>query len=519
MKVVSSKEMKEIEKVTIDEFGISEELLMERAGISVVQAIWHELGSLEDRNFLIICGSGNNGGDGYVTARDLLNYTEAVRVVSIDEPRSEVSKINSDRYIRHGGIIYKYSDIGLEKLSEMISSADIVIDAIFGTGLDRVIDEKKYIDTIGAINLYSRFTVSIDIPSGVATDTGKILDYAVQADMTVTFGYPKPCHVLFPGRELTGKLKIAKIGIPSQIHNILEFDKSLLTVENVHRPNRPRWSHKGDFGEVIVIGGSDKYIGAPVLSALSAQRCGSGITRLVVPEKSCQCAMSHDPSLICNGIDGKLSADYVNEFISSLPSNAVLLIGPGWSVENEEDKIKILEFAIGKVSNPVIIDADGINILAKTPHLKDLLREKSSSKTIILTPHPGEFSRLTGKPIKEIKQNYQEVKSFSQQYMVITSLKDATTIISDGETIYFNITGNTSLSKAGSGDILSGILAAFLSQHLRPIDAVKTAVYTFGLVGEMIPSEGMNSSFEVIFKLPEVLNKLDRFDENQLRMD
>ncbi|HOP81683.1 MAG TPA: NAD(P)H-hydrate dehydratase [Fervidobacterium sp.] len=508
MRIVDSQEMRKIEKVTIDEFSISEEILMERAGISVVQALWYEFGNLEDKSFLVICGSGNNGGDGYVVARDLLNYTEAVRVVAMGEPRSDVSKSNFDRYVRHGGIVYKYSDIGLEKLSEMISGVDIVVDAIFGTGLNRPIDDKNYIDVIGAVNLYSKFTVSVDIPSGVNADTGKVLDYAVQAHMTVTFGYPKPCHFLFPGRELTGKLKVAKIGIPSQIYNMFAFNKSLLTVDNVCKPNRPRSSHKGSFGEVIVIGGSNRYIGAPVLSALAAQRCGSGMVRLVAPEKSCQCAMAHDPSLICGGITDRLNADYVNEFISSLPTSAILLIGPGWGLDDEEEKVKILEFAI-QAPNTVVIDADGLNILSKIPHLKELLKNREPGKAIILTPHPGEFSRLIEKPVGEIKQNYAEVKSFSHRFGVITILKDATTIISDGKAIYFNITGNTSLSKAGSGDILSGVLSAMLSQHLQPIDAAKTATYVFGLAGEMMPQEGMNSTFEVIAKLPEVFGKFE----------
>ncbi len=504
MFVITSKEMKELEKRTITDFDISEEILMERAGISVVQAIWNEYGEFSNKSFVIICGSGNNGGDGYVVARDLLNYTEAVRVISVGHPTTEVAKKNYKRYLKHGGIVYTYSELGLEGASKIISEADIVVDALFGTGLNREINDEELTKLIEVMNLYSKCIVSVDIPSGVCADDGKIMGCAVQADLTVTFGLPKVGHFLFPGRELCGKLKIAKIGIPSLDMLTCDINKELITTEKLRLPNRPRWSNKGTYSQVIIIGGSNKYIGAPVLSALSALRSGASMVKVVSVSKVCQCAMSHDPALICVNIGEDFNVEKLEDFIATVSKDVVFVVGPGWDTQNSEEKLSIIKKLL-LTSNTLIIDADGLNVLSQNI---DLLREKNSSKSVILTPHPGEFSRLTKKSLEKVKQNYELVHEFSKEYGVITVLKDATSIVSDGKKIYFNITGNTSLSKAGSGDILSGLLAGLISQHLEPVEAVKTGVYVFGLAGEMVPVEGMNSAFSILNYIPEAFKRL-----------
>ncbi|AFG35365.1 bifunctional ADP-dependent NAD(P)H-hydrate dehydratase/NAD(P)H-hydrate epimerase [Fervidobacterium pennivorans subsp. shakshaketiis] len=504
MFAITSKEMKELEKRTITDFDISEEILMERAGISVVQAIWNEYGELPSKSFVIVCGSGNNGGDGYVAARDLLNYTEAVRVISVGYPTTEVARKNYERYLKHGGIVYNYSELGLEEASKIISEADIVIDALFGTGLNREISDEELTKLIEIMNLYSRCIVSVDIPSGVCADDGKIMGCAIQADLTVTFGLPKVGHFLFPGRELCGKLKIAKIGIPSLNMLTYGINKELITTEKLRLPSRPRWSNKGTYSQVVIIGGSNKYIGAPVLSSLAALRSGASMVKVVSVSKVCECAMNHDPSLICVNIGEDFNVERLEDFISTVNKDAIFVVGPGWDTQKSEEKLNIIRKLL-LVPNTMIIDADGLNVLSQNI---DLLKEKNPSKSVILTPHPGEFSRLTKKTLEDVKQNYELVYEFSEKYGVITVLKDATSIISDGKKIYFNITGNTSLSKAGSGDILSGLLAGLISQHLEPIEAVKAGVYVFGLAGEMVPVEGMNSAFNILNYIPDVFKTL-----------
>jgi len=505
MLVITSEQMRKVENLSIENFMINKDLLMERAGISVVQALWNEFGRLDDKNFVIICGTGNNGGDGYVIARDLLNYTEAVRVIAIGEPKTDVSKVNYERFVKHGGIVYKYDEIGLEKATETISSSDIVVDAIFGTGIKSEIVDESLVRLIELINIYSNCTVSVDIPSGVNADNGKIMGVAVQAYLTVTFGFPKPGHLLFPGRDLTGKLKVAQIGIPSQIFSSSnDFRRFLITGDNLKKPVRPKWAHKKSFGEVLIIGGSKQYLGAPILSALGALKSGTGVVKILSTSDVCNIAISHDPSLICYKME-QFDLSYIKSIVESCSQKATVVVGPGWSQDNMPEKIAVLKFLINDINNPVIIDADGLNILS---HNLELLKEKSHNKQVILTPHPGEFSRLVHFDAEQVKQNYTLAEEFSNYYEVITVLKDATTIVTDGKHTYFNISGNTSLSKAGSGDILSGIIASLISQGLEPFEAVKTGVYLFGLVGETIPNEGANSSYDVVCKIPEIFSKI-----------
>lgn len=505
MLVLTSEEMKNLERLSVENFLMSEELLMERAGISVVQAIWNEFGKLDDKNFVVVCGTGNNGGDGYVIARDLLNYTEAVRVIALGEPKTDLAKTNCERFTKHGGIVYKYDEIGLEKATEIISSSDIVVDALLGTGLKNEITEENLIRLIESINIYSNCTVSVDIPSGINADNGKIMGTAVQAYMTVTFSFPKPGHLLFPGRDLTGKLKVAQIGIPWQIlSSSSDFRRFLITGSNLKKPVRPKWAHKKSFGEVIVIGGSKQYKGAPILSALGALKSGAGVVKILGLSEICSLAIAHDPSLLCYKMD-ELNVEYVRSILQTCSPRAIVIVGPGWSQNDIPEKLDILRYLVKDVHNTIIIDADGLNILS---YELELLKEKHPSKHIILTPHPGEFSRLTRFGIEEVKQNYILVEEFSNYYDVITILKDASTIISDGKHTYFNISGNTSLSKAGSGDILSGIIASLISQGMEVLEASKTAVYLFGLAGEAIETEGANSSFDVISKIPIVFGRI-----------
>lgn len=509
MLVVTSEEIKSVENVATKDFLITEELLMERAGVSVVQAIWNEYGDFLGKNFVVICGSGNNGGDGYVIARDLLNYTEAVRIIATGKPKSEVAKKNYERYIRHGGIVYFYDDsdssTDLENVTKIIASADIVIDAIFGIGLKSPIIDEKILQLVEIINIYSNIVVSVDIPSGINADDGKIMGGAIQANMTVTFGFPKPGHLLFPGRDLTGKLKIAQIGLPSQIFSSSNnFRRFLITSSLIKLPSRPKWAHKKTFGEVIILGGSKDYLGAPILSALGALKSGAGMVKIIAPSEVCSIAISHDPSLICYKID-KFSLENIKNIMQEFIEKAVIVVGPGWGQDDIDEKLEILNYLINETPNPIIIDADGLNIISKNI---DLLKNKHIGKQIIITPHPGEFSRLSNQPLSNVKQNYLLAEKFSNDFSVITVLKDATTIITDGQSTYFNTSGNTSLAKAGSGDILSGIIAAFVSQNLEPLEAVKTAVYVLGTAAENLKIEGMNSSFDVIQNLSTVYYNL-----------
>lgn len=499
MRIVTASEMRQLESTTFHEFLIDEEILMERAGISVVEAMWNELGDLRSKNFVVLCGPGNNGGDGFVIARDLLNTTEAVRVVILDEPRSGTARKNFERYVKQGGVVLKFDELDPKFVSNIISSADVVVDAIFGTGLNKPITDERYASVIEMINFYSRYVVSVDVPSGVEADTGKVLEHAVRADMTVTFGFPKPGHFLYPGRELTGKLKVANIGIPQQASTLLYSGMYLLTRDTIERPQRPKWAYKGYFKRVYVIGGSELYKGAPILTALAAQRSGAGYVKLISTREVCNLAIGIDPSLVCVSLEDLYD---VYEILREMGEGTVCVLGPGWGLEDSDEKLRLTEHLLKEFKGILILDADGLNILSNRV---DVLKNPDRKARVVLTPHPGEFSKLTGKPVSEVRQNYNELKSFCAEFNVITILKDATSIISDGNSVFFNVTGNSSLSKAGSGDILSGIIAGFISQHMEPLEAVKAAAYFFGLIGESVESEGMNSSYELLNRMSMVI--------------
>lgn len=248
MKIVTAEEMRRIDRICHEQFGIPPSMLMERAGLSVVLAIEQDLGDITNTSFLVLCGQGNNGGDGFVVARDLLEYTDYVVTILVGDEKklSEESSANLARLRAIGGDVRKLgTDLATGELAELIKSADVVVDALLGVGIKGEIREPVS-EVIKLINLYSKYVVSVDLPSGVETDTGAVLGIAVKADMTVTFGLPKPCHVLYPGRDLCGKLKVASIGIPRFLRDSKQITRQIITKQMVKRilPRRIRDSHK-----------------------------------------------------------------------------------------------------------------------------------------------------------------------------------------------------------------------------------------------------------------------------------
>ncbi|MBT1248316.1 carbohydrate kinase [Thermosipho sp. 1223] len=497
MRIVSSEEMKELEKKAINDFGIDSLILMERAGVSTVEVLWNELEKLSKYSYLVFCGPGNNGGDGLVIARELLNYTEAVKVVFIDDFVTEEAKKNFEVYKSFGGEVIKISKENILEVPKLLGNSDVVIDAIFGTGLSRIV-EGIYAEIIDYINLYSKFTVSVDIPTGVSADTARVLGTAIKADLTVTFEYPKVGHFLFPGRALTGKLKVVKIGIPKILGTIYPCDKLLLTKSYFEVPKRLKESNKSTYGKVIVIGGSENYIGAPLLSALGALRAGVGRVYIAGNNKVVVNAVNYEPGIIPITIDFTENSLYEIEKV--LDSNTVVVIGPG--LGRKEEIGEFVKKVFENVNVPMIVDADGIYYLSR---FKDeiLFKEK-----VVITPHPGEFAKFMEMKISEVKYNYKLVKEAAERYNLVIALKDVTTIISDGESIYFNLTGNSSLSKGGSGDILSGVIAGFVAQNHEVLNGVLTGIYTMGLAAEMYEYEGRNFVSEILDYLPKAITEV-----------
>ncbi|QTA37707.1 NAD(P)H-hydrate dehydratase [Thermosipho ferrireducens] len=502
MRVVTASEMKKLDEKTIKNIGIPSLVLMERAGISVVEALWRELGNLSNQSFLIICGKGNNGGDGLVIARELLNFTEAVKVLLFDssEKLSDDNRKNLELFKNVGGEVMYIQNMNYDDIAQLIENYDVVVDAIFGTGLSKPVTS-PYNEIIDLVNLYSKYTVSVDLPSGISADTGKILGAAVKADLTVTFEFPKVGHILFPGRKLTGKLKIAKIGIPRALQDILPSDRFLITPNTIKIPERLRESNKGTFGKVIIVGGSPNYIGAPLLSALGAIRAGAGLVYLFGPEKVVYNAVQFEPGIIaCPFNDNYLTEKAFDYLLRFVDKKTVIVLGPGLGREKEtEDFVKKV---LQNLSVPMVIDADGLYHLS---NFKDIL---GSKQNIVLTPHPGELARFENLSVEKVKYNYILAEEIAIKYHTILALKDVTTIITNGKNVYFNITGNTSLSKGGSGDILSGLIAGFISQGGSLLDSTIAASYILGRAAELYDFEGRNKITEILDLIPQAIREV-----------
>lgn len=498
MKVVTAEEMRELDELTVRDFGLDSRILMERAGLSVVLAMEEELGDLSKKNFLVVCGSGNNGGDGFVVARNLLGVAKGVLVVSLGKSKTPDCEYNFQLYRKYGGTVTEEFD------GTLLRDFDVVVDAIFGTGLKGEV-KGEHARVIETLNRSGKFIVSVDIPSGVDASTGKILGTAVKASMTVTFGFPKVGHLIFPGRELTGKLKVANIGHPLVLSS--KIRREIITKESVASllPQRPKDSHKGTYGKVLVIGGSRRYSGAPVLSAMAVLKVGGGLSAIITPYPQNLVATAKYPELVSIPVitsEGFFTEENVADVLNVVENFDVIALGPG--LGDDERTKRFVREIVPKIEKPLLLDADGLNALSG---FTSILRQRKHPT--VLTPHPGEMARLVGKKVEDVKYNYVLAEEFARENGCVLVLKSATTIVTDGENTYFNVTGNTGLSKAGSGDVLAGMIAGFMAQGLTPCDAARAGVFMHGLAAEEY--EGDESGFtpsELLERLPRVIRGL-----------
>lgn len=502
MKVVTAREMRDIDSKTIEEYGIPGPVLMERAGVSVAGKIR----SLFDRcKVVVIAGGGNNGGDGIVAARDLFNHGWNVSVLIF----SKEEKLSPDNFSQYSTA--KSLGIPVEfrtRLSSKDLHGAIVIDALFGTGLSKPVTS-LFAEAISLLNKSGAKVVAVDIPSGISSDSAQVMGEAVRADYTVTFGLPKIGHLLHPGAEFTGELFVEDIGFPTEI-----ISGDILKVDAVERmdaaslvPERPAHSYKGDYGHILVVAGSRGKTGAPSMAAKACLRTGAGMVTLGVPESLTDVFMTRVleemvlPLADAGG--GIFSEEAFDAIVGFLAARAdVLAIGPGMTAE--PDVIKLLERLVTAVTVPMVIDADAINALSGR---KDILR--NAKAPIVLTPHIGEMARLlrtdrkvaaSAPPEKQLLSRISGDRlstalSFAKETGTCVVLKGAPTIVADAEgRCFINTTGNAGMATAGSGDVLTGIIAAFLGQGLSSAAAAVLGTYMHGLAGDRASSlKGMHS--------------------------
>lgn len=474
MHILTTEEMKKIDTLTSEEYGISSQVLMEQAAISIYNELFGDFN--KHTHFLFVLGTGNNGGDGLAAARLLFN--EGFKNIKI----AIVGKNKSDLFIKQYETLKKF---GFDNFIEIddnfknhVSTADCIIDGIVGIGLKGKL-KKEIQKIIEIINIYKRgFVISIDIPSGINANTGEISRTAIKADKTITFGSYKLGHVFFPGREYSGKTIVSPLSFPKKLFAMTK--RELVTKEMVKNllPARPKFSQKYDFGNVVIFAGSAEFPGASILSAIGAQKVGAGLVRLITPSPLSSTVLEHEPGIIYKSLNkGKFSLKDVNSVSKTVRKASVIVIGPG--LGRSDETMQFVRNIVEYSNCPIVVDADAL-------YAVDALRLREN---IVLTPHVGEMQRIVRTDEIDIRQNYEYTEFFAKKKNATIVFKDATTIITNGSKTYFNITGNSALAKGGSGDLLTGIIAGFIAQGLDVLKASIVASYLSGRTAELVSSE------------------------------
>ena len=464
--LISGKEMKNWEKKAMEKYKVPSLLLMERAAEAVVKEILS--GSYHLDKILIACGTGNNGGDGLAIARMLKmnNYQVDVCVVGSLDKMSAEAKIQLEMYQAISGNFVT---------APVYDEYTMIVDAIFGIGCNREITGIAA-EVIEAINKNNGNIIAVDVPSGVSSDTGRICGVAVKAEKTVTFFAEKFGMMVYPGREFCGKVLVADLGIPFQDWE--ECQAVTYCDEDIEKlPKRRGDSHKGTYGKVLVIAGSEKISGAAYLAAAGAYRIGAGLVKVYTPKENKIAMQVLLPEALLETYDDNRPP--VKQLKECMEWADVIVIGPGIGTERTAEKI--LKYVVSKSSVPVVIDADGINILAKN---KTYLMEKHAP--IVLTPHIQEMARLIGESKDKILKNQmEEAELFVKNYEATLVLKSATTVVAKkDEYSYINMSGNSGMATGGSGDVLAGMIGGLIAQGMDSYEAAKLGVYLHGKAGD-----------------------------------
>lgn len=476
--------MKVIDRKAIESWGISGLVLMENAGRAVVDYLEEEIGTVKGKKFVVVCGKGNNGGDGFVITRHLLNrsaFVDCVLLGTIAEVKGD-ARTNAE-ILRHAGVPIRETR-QFDELVFSIRTAPYIIDAIFGTGVSTPL-EGIFAQTIQLINESGAYVISVDIPSGIDADTGNVLNLAVQAKLTVTMGVPKYGLILYPGKSYVGKLRIADIGIPKALLAD-RADTLLVTKDDIRKnlpPRRPD-GHKGTFGTCLIVAGSRGYSGAACLTAMAAVRSGAGLVRIAFPQSLTPGIESRIFEPVKHPLPetpaATLSFEALPLLLDLVAKATSVAIGPGISLHSETKKL-LLEI-LPHIKVPMVVDADGINNLVAE---EETIRRCSAP--LILTPHPGELSRLINVPPTEINANRIAVaRNAARQLNCLIVLKGAPTVTAtpDGK-VFVNPTGNSGLGSGGTGDVLTGLIAGLLAQGAAPLDAALTGVFCHGRAADI----------------------------------
>lgn len=495
MKLVTNELMREIDRATIagsvEGAAAVESLdLMERAGAGIAEAIYSDFfAEAEKKRVAIFCGKGNNGGDGLVVARYLAAEGCFVTVYLVGE-RGELpedSQTNYDRLSETKVKINLVGDIG--DLPDRLAT-DLIVDALLGSGVSGA-PRGLALDLIRYINQQDETVCSIDNPTGLDSDSGKALTETVVAEFTYTLGLPKRGHYLNPGKQYVGTAQVIDIGIPEVVVNSFAIKEHLITPEQVFDllPARPAEAHKGVFGRLYLLAGSRGMTGAGALAAEAAMRSGIGLATLGCPDtladvyeiKLNEVMTQALPSV---GKRGALALRGLGAALSKLNSSEAAVIGPG--LGRHRDTEELVRRLINKAQKPVVIDADALNALEK-----DASALEETHVACVLTPHPGEFKRLTGVELADdFSENAEAVRTACARFHSVIALKGDVTIVGEpGGDIFVNPLGNSGMATGGSGDVLAGVIGAMLAQGLSALDAALVGVFLHSLAGDLAAAE------------------------------
>ena len=488
MKILTAKQMQGIDKKAIHKIGIIGPILMENAGIQITNEILKKFPRIQDERVVIVAGKGNNGGDGFVVARHLFNKgcRPVVCLMATKKELKGDAALNAGIAGKIGITIKEVTSPrhwGVQK--RLLSRATVIVDAIFGTGLTSPA-RGLYAKVIEDVNKSKAYKVAVDIPSGLSSDTFAIIGPCVRADLTVTLAAAKVAHVFPPAEDYVGELKIGDISVPPFLFQDEKFKLEMVEEKRI-RPyfeRRKMATHKGTYGHLLMLSGSVGKTGAAAMAGKAALKMGAGLVTAGLPKSCLPIVARSMMELMTEPLPetdkGTLSVEALPEILRLLEDKDALMLGPGIST-HESTKELVLSL-VPHIKIPAVLDADALNILASKP---DVL--KSLSKPAVVTPHPGEFARLARISTKDVLDRRLElVPRFAKKFGVYVVLKGYRTLTStpEGET-FINPTGNPGMATAGSGDVLSGMIASMIIQEKSILDAVLAAVYVHGLSGDI----------------------------------
>ncbi|MBT5551547.1 MAG: NAD(P)H-hydrate dehydratase [Nitrospina sp.] len=509
--VVTAEQMQAIDRYSIDELGIPGITLMENAGVGVIQEIQKRFADLSRKKVFIFCGKGNNGGDGFVIARHLFNLGTDARILlagKISELKND-AEINAASAQNIGVQVDELNPDNLNQFDHKLRHCDIIIDAIFGTGLNKPASGflKKVIDKI---NQFEKFVVSVDINSGVDSDSGQLMGPHVKSDLTLALACWKQSHLLHPSAGIMKEVGLVDIGIPAKAlegQNIRVLQTGEEDIKSYFKKRNPN-SHKGDYGHVLVLAGSRGKEGAAGLTALAVLRSGAGLCTLALPA-SCQ-KDNHPMEVMTVPLpetaNGTISLEAKKSILNLLEGKSAMAIGPG--ITTDPETVALIGELLPLIQCPLVIDADALNAISANKDWLGSLHSKT-----VLTPHPKEMSRLTGVTTQEIQNSrIATAAKFSVDHSLTLILKGSPSLIglSDGK-VWINSTGNAGMATGGSGDVLTGVIAGLMAQGMTSQQASIAGSYIHGVAGDYFAQNESETTLiarDLLRCLPDSLKRI-----------